>query len=174
MSHGVKLLVRFAISISFAGALVWIGWKLGGKAWALVAVLIAAPTVAWAISRPLIEVVHEGFTWASNEPLKRWEGNYHEFAGVHVRVFEDRGELWFVAADVIKAAGIAANADSLLAVYQGGCKTLERLTCLTMPTLEKFLLANPGSESGRLLLWARREVIGPWEKRKRAFLRPRR
>jgi len=166
MSHGVLLLVRLALSLGFASALIWIGWKLGGKAWALVALLIAAPSVAWAISRPLIEVIHEGFSWASNQPLARWEGNYYEFAGVHVRVFEHRGELWFAAADVIKSLGLAANADSLLAVHPSGCTTLERLTCLTLPTLEKFLLANAGPESGRLLLWARREVVGPWEKKR--------
>jgi hypothetical protein len=151
--------------LAFAAVLTWIAWKIGGRPWALIAVLIAAPTFAWAISRPLIEVMHEGFTWVANQPLERWEGNYYEFASTQVRIFEHRGELWFVAADVIKATGIAANADSLLAVYSSGCLTLENLTCLTMPTLEKLILANPGAESGRFLLWARREVIAPWEKK---------
>src|SRR5437870_12463705 len=102
MSHGVHLLVRFVFGAAFAAGITWIAWKLGGRPWALIAILITAPTFAWAISRPLIEVMHEGFTWVANQPLERWEGVYYEFASTQVRIFEHRGELWFAAADVIK------------------------------------------------------------------------
>ena len=166
MPNGVRLLVRLIVGLAFAGALTWIAWKLGGRPWALVAVLIATPTVAWLISRPLIECIHEGFTWISNRPYEKWEGNYYEFAGVQVRVFVDAGQLWFAAPDVIKAAGIAAQADRLLAIYPGGAQVLERLTCLNMATLEKFLATHRSPETGRLLLWAQREVVAPWERKK--------
>lgn len=166
MPNGVRLLVRMVLGLAFVAALTWIGWKLGGKAWALIALVVAVPVFGWSISRPLVEVIHEGFTWMSTQHLEKWEGNYYEFAGVQIRVFNDGNQLWFAAADVIKATGIPANADSLLAAYQNGCKVLERLTCLNMPALEKLVAAHRGPETGRLLLWAQREVVGPWEKKR--------
>ena len=165
MPNWALLLIRITISVGPVVLVTWLLWKYVGP-YALIATLILCPLIGVALAKPLIELTHEGMSWLSVAPYERWEGNYYEFASTQIRIFEHRGELWFAAADVIQATGIAANADSLLAVYSSGCTTLERLTCLTMPTLEKFLLANPNPESGRLLLWARREVIAPWEKRR--------
>ena len=159
------LLIRFTLSVGPVALVTWLLWRFIGP-YAMIAFVMLSPLIGVALAKPLIELSHEGMSWLSQQPLERWEGNYYEFASAQIRIFEHEGDLWFVAADVIKATGIAANADSLLAVYSSGCTTLERLTCLTMPTLEKYLLANPSPESGRLLLWARREVIGPWEKKK--------
>ena len=135
----------------------------------LVALVFTSPAFAVAIARPLVELSHEGLGWLAAQPLEKWEGRYYEFNSVHVRIYEDRGKLWFAAQDVIKAAEIAANADSLLAVYPGGCKVLQGLSCLSMQALEEFLLAHPGPESGRCLHWARREVLAPWEKKRAAL-----
>jgi hypothetical protein len=164
MPNWVRLLARFAVSVGPVALATWLLWRVIGP-YAFIALLILSPVIGIALAKPLIELSHEGLSWLAAQPLERWEGNYYEFASAQIRIFEYRGELWFVAADVIKSTGIVANADSLLAVYSNGCETLERQTCLTMPTLEKFLLANPGPESGRFLLWARREVIDPWEKK---------
>ena len=169
MSNAIRLLVRLVFGLAVAGALVWIGWKLGGKAWALVALLVSAPTVAWLITRPLIEVMHEGFTWVGNQPLEKWQGNYYQFGSVQVRIFDD-GQLWFAAKDIIEVTGVKANADSLLAVYPGGCKVLDGLTCLNAPSVEKLLASRSGTESGRFLLWMRREVIAPWERKRTGAL----
>jgi hypothetical protein len=160
MPNWAFLLVRAVVSLSFCAFATWIGWKLGGKPWMLVALVVSIPAFGVAIAKPLVELSHEGLSWLAAQPLEKWEGRYYEFNSVHIRIYDDRGELWFAA------IAIPANADSLLAVYPVGCKVLEGLTCLAMPALEKFLSAHPGPESGRCLLWARREVIAPWEKRK--------
>jgi len=116
------------------------------------------------ITRPLIEVMHEGFTWVSNQPLEKWQGNYYEFGSTQIRIFDD-GELWFAARDINTVTGANANADSLFAVYPGGCKVLDGLTCLNAASVEKFLASHSGTESGRFLLWMRREVIAPWKRK---------
>jgi hypothetical protein len=169
MPNWAFLIVRVVVSLSFCALATWIGWKLGGKPWMLLGLVFSSPAFGVAIAKPLVELSHEGLGWLAAQPLKEWEGRYYEFAGVHVRIYEDRGELWFAAKDVITAIAIPANADSLLAVYPSGCKALDGLTCLAMPTLEKLLSAHPGPESGRFLLWARREVLGPWEKKRSAL-----
>ena len=168
MPNWALLLVRMVVSLSFCAFAAWIGWKLGGKPWMLVGLVFSVPAFGVAIARPLVELSHEGLSWLAAQPLEKWEGRYYEFAGVHVRIYEDRGELWFAAKDVIQALAIPANADSLLAVYPGGCKVLEGINFLAIPALENFLAAHPGPESGRFLLWSRREVLAPWEKKRRS------
>ncbi|MDQ3027720.1 MAG: hypothetical protein M3R58_14615 [Pseudomonadota bacterium] len=168
MSNGLLLVVRLALSLATGAAMVWIGWKLGGKTWALIALIAAAPVLGIAIARPLVEFVHEVFGWLSAQPLKRWEGSYYEFNAVQVRVYEDEGQPWFAAADVMKAAGIPRIPDAVLPVRRNECRIIAgtKLVGFTFAGLEKFVAAHPGPEAGRFLLWAQREVVGPWEKRR--------
>src|SRR5260221_13108876 len=107
----------------------WIGWKLGQRAWALTAFVFSVPIIGVAIARPLVDLFHEGLGWLSAQPLEKWRGNYYEFGGVHVRVFEDDGALWFAAKDVITATGIRANADAL---EQGRVFPDIKLRCLSI------------------------------------------
>ena len=168
MPNGLLLLVRLAISLSIAAAMVWIGWKLGEKSWALIAAVLAAPIIGVSIARPLVELFHEGFGWLAEQPLRQWHGTYYEFNSVQVRVYEDQGKLWFAAADVIRAANLPRIPDSVLAVRAGECRRIPgtRLMGFTLAGLERFVSGRDLPESGRLLLWAQREVVGPWEKKR--------
>jgi len=131
--------------------------------------LFSLPLLAWAASRLLVEGTHSGFAWMADKQLEQWEGKYYEFATVQIRIYEYEDELWFSIADIAQATGLRINADSQLAVYQGGCKVLPgtgNRVCMTSPTVEKFIAKHASQETGRFLLWMQREVMMPWERKK--------
>jgi hypothetical protein len=160
----VFLLVRLFFGVAGSAAMTWAGWKLGGREWALVAGVFSTPLIGVAIARPLVEVIHEGLGWLSDQPLREWQGNYYYFGSVQVRVFEEAGSLWFAAKDVIHATGIQANAETILdgRELEGG-----KLRCLSMTEVEALLTSHGGHEASRFVLWAQREVIAPWERKRR-------
>jgi len=164
MPNWALFLVRLALGLMVSVLMTWVGWKLGGFKYALVAFVLSTPAIGVAIARPLVELVHEGFTWTANRPLKKWEGNYYEFGGVQVRVVEDEGELWFAADDVIRATGVPVVGATLL-------ETRELpewgFAALSIDGVEKVLGRHRSHESGRFLLWARREVVTPWQRKRR-------
>ena len=170
MPNWVFLLVRLSLACAGSAAMTWVGWKLGGRPWALVAFVFSSPLIGVAIARPLVELFHEGIGWLSAQPLEKWQGNYYEFSGVQVRVYEEDGKLWFVAKDVVKAAGIEALAD---AFHEGRILAGANLRCLSPTDVEKLLATHRAHESGRFLLWMRREVIAPWERKRSGALVPR-
>ncbi len=162
MPNWALLLVRLTLASAASALMTWIGWKLGQKAWALVAFVFSAPIIGVAIARPLVELFHDGVGWLSAQPLDRWQGHYYEFGGVQVRVFEDDGALWFAAKDVVKATGIRAHPDM---VDEG--RTIARLRCLSIGDVESLLARHPGHEAGRFVLWAQREVLAPWARKRK-------
>jgi hypothetical protein len=168
MSNGARLLVRLLLSGGACAVWTWLAYSLGGRVWGLVAFVTSVPVIGFAISRPFIELLHESTVWLSHQPMKKWEGNYYAFNDVQVRVYEYQDGLWFAASDVLKSTGIAGVPDSLLARYPEGCRVIPgtRQTCLNVDAVEKFLASHRQPEAQRFVLWARREVVAPW-KRKR-------
>jgi hypothetical protein len=160
MANWKTFLVRLAFGI---GAVALGAYLLG-----LVGFVVAVPILAFAISKPLIEMTHDGFTWTSNQPLTKWQGHYYEFNDVQIRVLEDGDKLWFSADDMIKATQIEAKGATLLET-----KVIEDVgPCLPMDGVEKVLLRHRSHESQRFLLWARREVQTPWERKRSGALVP--
>ena len=170
MPNGALLVVRFLLAASASALMTWIGWKLGQKPWALVAFVVSSPIIGVAVARPLVELFHDGLGWLSAQPLDKWHGNYYEFGGVQVRVFEDDGALWFAAKDVVEATGIRANAD---AFHEGRVLPGVKLRCLSIADVETLLATHQGRESGRVVLWAQRDVITPWKRKRSGALIPR-
>jgi pimeloyl-ACP methyl ester carboxylesterase len=168
MSNGALLLIRLTIALAITLAFVWFGWSLGGPTWALIGLLTATPIGGLLLARPIVELTHEGFGWLASQPMKKWEGRYYAFNDVQVRVYEFKGELWFAAADVLKATGVEAIPDSLLAIYPAGARVIPgiRQTCLTLPILEKLLADQRKPEAQKFLLWARRQVVAPWQRKR--------
>jgi hypothetical protein len=164
------LLVRLFLSLGASAFMTWVGWKLGGRAWALTAFVFSTPVIGVAIARPLVELTHEGFTWLAAQPLREWEGNYYAFGGVQIRVYDEDGALWFVTADVTKATGLPSLPRELAA---GRVISGTRLKALSIGELEKLLLGHGGPEATRFLLWAQREVVTPWERKRSGALIPR-
>ena len=170
MPNWALLLVRFLLAASGSALMTWIGWKLGEKPLALIAFVVSCPLIGAALARPLVELFHDGLGWLSAQPLDKWQGNYYEFGGVQVRVFEEDGALWFAAKDVVKATGISASADMF---HEGRVLPGANLRCLSITDVEILLATHPGHEAGRFVLWAQREVITPWARKRSGALIPR-
>ena len=167
MSNGVLLLVRFIVGATVVAAFTWFGWKVGGKGWALIALVFSCPVLGVAIARPTVELFHEGFGWLAAQPLSPWEGRYYEFDGVQVRIYEVDDRLWYAAVDVMKASKLPGLADPLLASHPRVTRRLKRgMVGLSSDGAEKLLLERHAPEAGRFILWMRREVEGPWLKKR--------
>ena len=157
----VLLLVRLVLSVSASAFMTWVGWKLGQRPWALVAFVFSTPLIGVAIARPSVELAHEGLGWLWDHPMREYQGRYYAFNNVQVRVLEDRGRLWFCASDVLKATGVRAVASAL-----PGTSEIERLACLDIDGVERLHETHRERELGKFVLWARREVIAPWERKR--------
>ncbi len=172
MPNWALLLIRLALGVTLSVAMTWIGWKLGQKPWALIAFVVSVPAIGIAIARPLVELTHEGFSWLAQHPLKEWEGNYYEFAGVHIRVYELDGRLWFGAPDVIKALGIQASPALMLSQNVRGCSKLSGtgIACLTAEAAETLVLAHAPQDGARFVNWMKRDVVASWERKRSGAL----
>ncbi len=163
-------LARLALGAACSAAMTWGAWKLGGFAWGVIAFLFSAPLIGVAIAKPLVEMIHDGFGWLSAQPLQKWQGNYYEFGGVHVRVIEDEDALWFAADDVIKATGVKAHGATLA---ESRLLPGYSLPFLDIDAVENVLARHRSHESARFILWARREVVTPWERKRSGAMVPR-
>jgi hypothetical protein len=170
MPNWALLLVRLALCALVSGLFVWIGQQVHARAGGWIGFVLSIPLYGVALAKPLMEIFEEGFTWLARQPMRRWEGRYYEFNGVQIRVYEHDEKLWFVAKDVLLATNLPAIPESFLATHSEGCRVLEgmSLPCLDLDTVEKLLARSREHDPERFILWARREVEAPWE-RKRAM-----
>lgn len=158
----------FALGVAALLAIPFFLWWIG---LGVIGLLAALPMLAWIASRLLVSHGGAAFGWIASLPMARWQGAYYSFNDVQVRVFEDEDELWFVAADVLKALGMRGVPDSFLAIYPDGSRVVPgtRLAALNPAALEKMLGKRNEHEAIRFILWMKREVVMPWErKRERA------
>jgi hypothetical protein len=165
LPNGKLLLIRLAIGLAVMGVM--------GKLMGLIGIVFAAPILGIAIAKPLVEVMHEGFTWTANQPLRKWQGRYYEFGGVQIRVLEHKGALWFASDDVISSTGIPAAGRTLLESTSIPVDDAGELAFLDIGSLETVLLRHRSPEATRFLLWAQRDVVAPHERRKSGALVPR-
>ena len=170
MSNGVLLLVRLGVSVTGVAVFTWVGWKLGGKGWALIGLVFSCPLIGVAIARPLVELSHEGLGWLHDQALGGLDGIYYEYNGVRVRVYEHDGRLWFVARDVMRAAGVPRLPDALL-TRSADCAPLPgtRLMAFTLEGVQGFVDGR-GPQHNGIALWAEREVVKPWVRKKEVTL----
>lgn len=161
------LLLRIVLSVGFSAAATWFIRSISGgdKAWTLTAFVFTIPVIGFAIARPLVEFVHEGFGWLSAHPMMKYQGRYYAFNNVQVRVIEGEDRLWFSASDVLAACNIRA-----VPALLSGIAELDGIPCLDMAGLQKLHEGYREPELGRLTLWAQREVITPWERKKGGVL----
>jgi hypothetical protein len=164
------LLVRAVLGAAFCAGFTWLGWKLGrgDKGWTLVALVFSIPAFGVAIAKPLVEFMHDGIGWLAEHPMRKYHGRYYAFNDAQVRVIEGEDRLWFGAADVLKACGIRAVPALLPDVHE-----LDGLPCLDMAGLQRLHETFREAELGRLTLWAQREVVVPWERKRSGALVPR-
>jgi hypothetical protein len=169
------VLLRVVLAAAFTVVLAWVAWKAGGREWMFLSFLLSAPFIAAALARPILEGSTEAMRWLAQRWHTRWEGKYYEFSGVQVRIFEHRDQLWFAVADIIRAIGKGKGADGLLETYSKGGRIVPeaKMLCLTIAGLEKNLDPAEAPDIGRFLVWARRDVVTPWERKRSGELIPR-
>ena len=170
MPNWAFFLVRLAAGTAGSAFMTWAAWRIGQHdlGWTLIAFVFSVPLIGVAIARPLVELSHEGLTWLARQPMEAWQGRYYAFNDVHVRVLDDGERLWFCAIDLVKACHLKALAPVLPGVVE-----VEGLPCLDVAGVEALQGSNSNVELGKFLLWARREVIAPWERKKSGALIPR-
>ena len=160
MSERAKLAWQCAaaIAVALASVAAWI-WV------SRVVTILLVPLFAWIASRVLI---HSGIGLvghARRSALSEWHGRYYEFAGVHLRCFEERGELVFLEEDVLAVLG--REGSSLVALFGPNerIRDGEGNWGLTPQGCERLLRKAAHREAGPLLLWLQRQAYGPHRKR---------
>ncbi len=96
------LAATFAIRIAIASALSGLAyWKMGG----LVVFMLSVPVWGALLAAPIVELLANYFNFARKQPYAAWQGQYYEFQGTQVRIFEIDGALWFCDRDVLHILG---------------------------------------------------------------------
>jgi hypothetical protein len=167
-SNGAVLLGRLAlVALIAAPFMYWFYNILGGAAGAAFGFILVMPLAAKLVTRQLIELFHEGFTWLSQQPLKQWEGAFYAFDDVQVRIYEVDGELWFAVPDILRAIDLKALPPAFAATHRDDLKRVpgSRLQALPASGLPALLEPLRQPKAGRFLVWAQREVVAPWQRR---------
>lgn len=160
MSERAKLAWQCAaaIAVALASVAAWI-WV------SRVVAILLVPLFAWIASRV---VIHSGIGLvghARRSALSEWHGRYYEFAGVHLRCFEEDGELVFLEEDVLSVLG--REGSSLVALFGPNerIRHADGNWGLTPQGCERLLRKAAHREAGPLLLWLQRQAYGPHRKR---------
>lgn len=160
MSERAKLAWQCAaaIAVALASVAAWI-WV------SRVVAILLVPLFAWIASRV---VIHSGIGLvghARRSALSEWHGRYYEFAGVHLRCFEEDGELVFLEEDVLAVLG--REGSSLVALFgpNDRIRDADGNWGLTPQGCERLLRKAAHREAGPLLLWLQRQAYGPHRKR---------
>jgi hypothetical protein len=164
------LLVRLTVAIGVSALMTWAGHGLGGgdRGWTLLAFVFSVPVIGVAIARPLVELTHEGMSWLWHQPMEKWQGRYYNFNGTQIRVLDEDDRLWFCVEDMLRACQVRAIASIL-----PDTREVDGLHSMDIETVERFHETHRNKELGRFLLWAKREVIEPYERKKTGSLIPR-
>lgn len=173
LPNWVLFLWRLALAALLVTAVAWIGWKFSGRTGLLIGFLLATPLAAALIARYVVELMHEGFSWLWHQPMQEWQGSFYAFDDVQVRIYEHEDQLWFAVADVLTAIDQRRLTGSFLATHSSALLRVPgtRVTALALPGLEALLGPSRDPKAGRLLQWARREVVAPWERKQESASR---
>lgn len=134
---------------------IYIGGVMGGVS------SIAAWAVAFA--GPIMQLSVWYYETASQQPLKKYQGNYYEFANAQIRVFVVRNKLWCVDVDVLKVIGEKPNVmlESLYTATEYDLITGTKFNGFSEEGVEKLLNKSTHYEALRMLHWFVRDVKKP-------------
>ncbi len=164
---------RVVLAALLLAGIAWLGWKFSGKSGLLIGFVLGTPLAAWLISRYMIELIHEGFSWLWHQPMQEWQGSFYAFDDVQVRIFEVDDRLWFTVSDVMMAVGMKSIPATFRSTHAAELARIPGTAQMAVPSdaLGKLLATSRDPRAGRFVLWAERDVVAPWERRKgmRAF-----
>ncbi len=152
-----RLVLFFLFRLALSAGILWlVHWKIG-----MVSTILAIPAAGVLMAKPIILAGENWLEWAKRQPFEKWNGNYYEFAGVHIRIYPVGKKLWFVDADVLKVLGEKPTLmlESTYDPHEYGQIEEAGMHGFSEEGMEKLLQASRHHEAQRMLLWVRREVV---------------
>ena len=150
-----------ALVVAFACVAAWI-WV------SRVAAVLLVPLFAWFASRAAIGLGLGLVRHARHSALEDWHGRYYEFQGVHLRCFEDEGELVFLEEDLLAVLGREGSSLTALFGPDERIRDASGNWGLTPRGCERLLRKAAHREAGPLLRWLQRQAYEP-HRRKRGM-----
>lgn len=137
----------------------YLGFKIGGVHGGV------ASVAAWGVlfAKPIMDFFIWYYQTASQAPIKKYNGNYYEFANTQIRVFVVAKKLWCVDKDVLKVIGQKPNVmlESLYTATEYDQISGTTLNGFSEDGIEKLLSKSTHFEALRMLHWFQREVKMP-------------
>ena len=151
-----RIVLMFAIRLALSAAILWTVYRYMG----MYPFILAIPIAGVLLAKPIIEAGGTWFHWAKQQPYAEWHGNYYEFAGTQIRVFEVGRELWVVDADLLRVIGEKPTLmlESLFDVDDYDAIAGGRYHGFSPAGAEKVLKKSVHFEARRMLMWLQREV----------------
>ena len=151
-----RIVLLFAIRLALSGAILWAVFRYMG----LIPFVLAIPIAGILLAKPIMEAVEGYFQWAKRQPYAEWQGNYYEFAGTQIRLFEVGRELWAVDTDLLRVIGEKPTLlrTSLYSTTDYDAIANTKYHGFSPAGAEKVLNKSTHFEAKRMLLWLQREV----------------
>jgi hypothetical protein len=145
------------------GGFAWLAWRYFGP----IGFLLTVPFIGIVGAHWLVEGGAAGIRWLSWMPYAQWQGRYIAFEGQHLRYVEIDDALWFVDRDILAVIGLARGSARLGLVDATQYARIEGTPWfgLSQAGIERLLLKSPHPLAAKFLLWLRRDVFAPHQRR---------
>ncbi len=137
----------------------YIAFRSGG----LIGLVLSVPVWGVLFAKPIMDLSIWYYQSAVQLPIKKYNGNYYEFANTQIRVFIVANKLWCVDKDVLKVIGQKPNVmlESLYTASEYDQITGTTFNGFSEEGLEKLLEKSTHFEALRMLHWFKRDVKKP-------------
>ena len=154
-----RIVLLFAVRLTLSVAILWAVYRYMG----MIPFVLAIPIAGVLLAKPILEAGGTWIHWAKRQPFAQWQGNYYEFAGTQIRIFELGRELWVVDADLLRVIGEKPSVmlESLYGAQDYDAIIDTRFHGFSATGVEKVLRKSDHYESKRMLMWLQREVYKP-------------
>lgn len=151
-----RIVLLFAIRLVLSAAILWAVFRYIG----MIPFVLAIPIAGILLAKPIIEAGEGYFQWAKRQPYAEWQGNYYEFAGTQIRMFEVGRELWAVDTDLLRVIGEKPTLmhTSLYSTVDYDLIADTKYRGFSPAGAEKVLNKSTHFEAKRMLIWLQREV----------------
>ena len=152
-----RIALLFVVRLAVSAGTLWLVFRYMG----VIAFLLAIPIAGVLLAKPIVLASENWLDWAKRQPFEQWQGNYYEFAGIQIRIYEVDKKLWFADADVLNVLGQKPTLmlGSTYDVHEYDLIPDTRLHGFSEEGIEKLLRASDHHEARRMLLWVQREVV---------------
>jgi hypothetical protein len=121
---------------------------------------------------PLWRIARLVLLRAKAGPYEPWQGAYYEFDGQQIRIlFDDEGQVWLGADDVLDAFGLTGRARDRerlrLMTGRDGLRSAPgtRLLCFTERGINAWLERRTERKVGKFFHWLNTQVLAPYRRK---------